>query len=745
MKGDTPLDALIEALETAGTYNPAAQAAPEAVLWCEEGEEFVSLLPMLRARLPNLFTLGEIDAASRTGPAVWLRVKVAEATGKTPVLYLSGVGRETLRDAETCPALLSPLTWLGFSGAWFGHVNGKDWTLRGFLAAERGSLNLEVADDSATRAALAEAARVVFARPLADLTGRRWDADSLHALLAPDLEADMLAWMAGDLPEARLKAFTSRAVKDLGFDPRKLSRQDAARRLTRKEGGWAQVWGRFVSSNGLGLDAIVDLLRLEESGDLFQDNDAYPIVNARREEELRQALLRLGGVARDHAATEILKLEGVHGPRRETVWGRRGEAPLARALGRLAVIAQAPGWPAHDPHTFAAEYAQSGARIDGAALEALAAAPGEGDRAAVSVAVRSVYLPWVEEGALTLQGLVKSGALSFKAEPAPTAADAVVFVDGLRMDLGIALTEALEKAGAAASLDWRWTGFPTSTATCKPLASPVAALLHGEAGSLDLTPSTPEGRSADHVTLRKLMAAHGWGFDEAAPRCWLETGTFDEDGHSLQARLADQIEQGVANCAAFILRLARAGRRVRVVTDHGWLLIPGGLEKAILDTAVVEADGKRTRCARIKDGAPTTYDFAPWSWNGEVRVAFATGAMSFFAGYDYAHGGISPQECITPVIDVAPLGAVRTVSIASVEWAGLRLRVETVGGADLRVDLRAGDETSGPSLLKAVRGLDENGRASMPVSDDHEGKTATVVVLDDDDRVLAWRTVEVGR
>ena len=150
--------------------------------------------------------------------------------------------------------------------------------------------------------------------------------------------------------------------------------------------------------------------------------------------------------------------------------------------------------------------------------------------------------------------------------------------------------------------------------------------------------------------------------------------------------MADQIAQGIADCTAFILRLARAGRRVRVVTDHGWLLIPGGLQKAVLDIAVVEGDGKRTRCARIKAGAPTSYDCAPWSWNADVRVAFATGAMSFYMGYDYAHGGISPQECITPVIDVAPMGATRTVSITKAEWTGLRLKVEVARGADLRVD-----------------------------------------------------------
>ena len=33
----TPLDILVEALTSAATWNPAAEAAPEAVLWCDAG------------------------------------------------------------------------------------------------------------------------------------------------------------------------------------------------------------------------------------------------------------------------------------------------------------------------------------------------------------------------------------------------------------------------------------------------------------------------------------------------------------------------------------------------------------------------------------------------------------------------------------------------------------------------------------------------------------------------------------
>ena len=67
------------------------------------------------------------------------------------------------------------------------------------------------------------------------------------------------------------------------------------------------------------------------------------------------------------------------------------------------------------------------------------------------------------------------------------------------------------------------------------------------------------------------------------------------------------------------------------------------------------------------------------------------------------------------------------------------------GGADLRVDLRLGEETSGPTLIKGGRVLDDSGRTAFLVTDEHDGKTACLVVLDDGDgRVLAHRTVTIG-
>lgn len=750
----TPLDVLIEALGAAGGFDPDVQSRPEAVVWCDPEGSFAPVIPMVRTRLPHLYALGDHSPAIRSGPAFQLRLATAQAEavgGAIPILWLSGVSRETLRSPATCPPHLEPLAWLAVGGALFGHVNGKDWNLRGFLTAERGPLRLDIADGADAKEALALAAPHLFTRSADSLAGRRFDAEALHALAAPDLAADMLEWIEGrltsDIDAARFKAFSLRALKDLSFDPRKRSRDDAAALMAGRKDGWAGVWGRFDAGTGEGFSGVVSALQLAEPpGGLFEQDVSFPAVNARAESQLRSALLGLADRDSAAAASRLAELETEHATRRATIWSRRGEAPLACAMEALAIVAKAPAWPHIGARGLADHYAAHGAAIDGAALSALAAAPAEADRAAVSAALRAVYLPWVEAGANALQALAARGEVPFGAvEAIPPDTQAVVFVDGLRFDLARRLVAFLQTQGAQATLNWRWSGFPTSTATCKPLVSPVADLLGGAGGEVELLPRTGDGRMADHATLRKLMSERGFTFDDTGGGAlWIEVGTFDEDGHKLGARLAGQVTQGIDDAAQCILRLARAGRRIRVVTDHGWLLMPGGLPKATLGAGLTEPDEKRTRYARLKPGATTNHAQAAWSWNHDVRLAMAPGASSFYAAYEYAHGGVSPQECVVPVIDIEPMAARRSVEIVQAQWAGLRLRVQATGAADLRIDLRSGSDPSGRSLLASPRTLDEEGRGSMVVSDDHEGQPALLVVLDDEARVLARKIVTVG-
>jgi hypothetical protein len=757
----TPLDALVAALHEAASFNAAAEARPVAVVWCDSGSDFLPLIPALRERVPELLTYGEIDAATRTGPAVWLRAATSRSLGDvtlpdgtTPIIYLPGIARETLKGAEDCPPLLQPLVWYTVAGAYFGHVNGKDWTLRGFLSADRGPLKLELADDAGTRLALSHAAVRLCTRPVEELRGKRWNADQLNALLAPDLASDMLDWIDGALSEdvdpGRFFAFASIAKKELKFDPLKLSQQDAVKRLATREGQWASVWSRFSGSTGYA--GVVEFLGFEEPASLFEhseNRDAYPKLNTKAEGELRKALKELSKLAFEDARARVLELEAKHAWRRDTVWARRGDAPLASALKHLAELAKAKSLPAHDGAALADFYTNEGAAADWEAMSSIACAPREQDRPAVTSGLQAIYLPWLEEGANALQELVRSGKVRFtSSSKEKQSATTLLFVDGLRMDVAQQLVNLLQAEGLVVNLGWTWSGFPTVTATCKPLVSPVASKLSGPSTTSDVLPITPNGKLATKLNLYKLMQAEGWETKNALlpeQKLWAETGRFDEEGHALGARLAERLASGVRDAADVVHQLIRAGRSIRIVTDHGWLLMPGNLPHAALDPGLVEPSGKRTRSAMVKPKAHTSYLQVPWSWNDEVHVAAATGARSFYAGYEYAHGGISPQECVLPIIEVAAGGGTRSdVSFARADWEGFRLRVEITGGADLNIDLRLGSETSGPSLIKSGRVLDEHGRTSFLVGDKHEHEAACLIVTDDTGRVIAQRATTIG-
>jgi hypothetical protein len=434
--------------------------------------------------------------------------------------------------------------------------------------------------------------------------------------------------------------------------------------------------------------------------------------------------------------------------RRATVWARRGEAPLAAALKHLAAIAAAKSLPAHDGPTLAQAYAQNGWVVDWAAISAIAAAPRELDRAAVITALRAIYIPWLDEGASALQELIRQGKVQLAKPEKKDNPDTLLFVDGLRMDLAQQLVQLLRADGAQIDVGWTWSGFPTVTATCKPLVSPIAEHLRGSDRASDLLPMTIEGKAASKPALFKGMQDAGWETEDsllADTKLWAEAGRFDEEGHAIGARLADRIVGGVRDVADRALALLRSGRRIRIVTDHGWLLAPGGLQQAFLDPGLVEPQGKRSRCAIVKSAAQTSYLQVPWTWNGKVFLASASGARAFFAGQEYAHGGISPQECVLPVLDVsAGAAAAQPISITSANWMGLRLRVEVAGGAEHHVDVRLGAETSGASLIKGGRVLDEKGRTSVLVSDLYEGKQACLVVLDDNGSILAHRILTIG-
>jgi len=313
--------------------------------------------------------------------------------------------------------------------------------------------------------------------------------------------------------------------------------------------------------------------------------------------------------------------------------------------------------------------------------------------------------------------------------PKPPERAVLIFVDGLRMDVAHRLAELLRARGASAQLTWRWSGFPTVTATCKPLASPAAATLN--AGSLEMLTPSFGGRQVTKPILLRAINAAGWATADdlvATGPMWMELGEIDESGHANGAKLAVQVADELAGIAETVMRLAQEGRRVRIVTDHGWLLMPGCLPFAELPSGMSVPKGRGHRTALLKEGAPTSYDRLPWTWDSATLLAAAPGARAFYNGVEYAHGGISPQECVLPVIDVTadqPASAL----VIKATWNRLRLRIEVAGGAGLMFDVRSPSSAFGPSLLpKGPRPLDDAGQVNVLVPDEYVGKEVLLVV-----------------
>jgi hypothetical protein len=399
----------------------------------------------------------------------------------------------------------------------------------------------------------------------------------------------------------------------------------------------------------------------------------------------------------------------------------------------------------------AAAYSTDGYRCDQTALDALSRfRETTSDAVIMKRVTRALYEPWLDASARHFQDLVRKAG---KLGSPPVAGErdvCVLFVDGLRFDVGAALAGELEQRGLIAKLGFRLSTLPTVTATAKPAVMKIPGELHGGSGE-DFTPFLGM-KPATAPVLRDAMAQTGVEVLEGAETRfpsggdtggWAEFGQIDSYGHKHPDDLPDRVQKEVLNAADRIVQLLEAGwKKVRVVTDHGWLLMPEGLPKVELPAYL--AATKWSRCAVVKgDAAVPSY---AWHWNADIRIASPPGIASFRAGEKYAHGGVSLQECVVPEIVVEQgVEAVRA-SIISVDWRGMRCKVKVASNdATVRVDLRTNWKQAGSSIVAAVKEIGSGGEVSLVVEDDrHEGAAAVVVVIDSGGAVLSQKTTSVG-
>jgi hypothetical protein len=763
---NTLVEALRSALSACASHPDGVQR-PVAVLWTDPAAQWRSLAPALRASMPELLELGTYEPAQRRGPAIWLRCVVDRtiavdglAEDAVPILYLPGVGRQDLGKGDECPREVQPLVELVHRGVLWLQRGGHDWTATAFLSSKDG-LALDLAGDQETTAALLRALPEIAHAPFETLRRRRLDSAYFYELLAPDVVRELLRWMGdpktaeGRLGASSWAAFVSQMKERFGIDPVADGVLTAGERLGNAEGEWAEAWRRFEEAPGA-FPGVVDVLRRSPPRDtLFFDKSRWPDENEKAERALRDQLDDLEGVPHGEACRTVLRLSREHAPRRGWVWTKLGMSPMAQSLEHLELLAELCSRPIGGATVadFAAQYEERGWRADVAAWRALAQCAVQ-DHELIAEVVATLYEPWLDDSARAFQ----RAAADVRALAEPSVVHAppggcLLFVDGLRYDLGRVLAERLERSGLRVTTGRRWAALPTVTATAKPAVSPAASEVEGrELGAEFSVRRRDNGRPVDAAALRALIEARGYQLlpadDVAAPlgedaRGWCEFGSIDETGHKLGCGLAKLLEDEIARVEQRVAELLRAGwRSVRIVTDHGWLLAPGGLRKVVLPKHLTQS--RWSRCAAIAGASQVDVPTFAWRWNSAQVFATAPGAGCFNAEVEYAHGGVSLQECLTPDILVeAGDPSTASAAIAGVRWQGMRCFVQVRDAeSGAKLDLRLG-RANGRSVAQTVKPI-ERETSLLLVDDSAESQELLVVVLDASGGVVAQRKTRVG-
>ena len=766
------LEQLLKAVRNAATFNPEVQVAPACILWPDRDRQWEAALPVLQAELPELMILGDFAPDKRTGPAIWLRCVLAGQApdvplppDRTPIFYLPGISRQDLRAIESCPDHLKPLAELQYRGVIWSQINAKDWTILAFLKSDQSGLGLDVAQDNETKNAMQLALSRLLDEDVSLLAGKRLNRDYFNTLLTGgDPIRDLLQWLdqgeafQASRGENEWQAFVEVCTSQLGFNPRNDGLLAGAVRLANHEGPWHGVWERYCEAPKRYPNIPAQIRKCRPPSDtLFWHMadgsfDGWPQWNEDQEKSLHRDLMALAKVPAQVARTKIRDLEKQHGHRRSLVWAELGDAPLACALAHLAFIAAntGNGLAAGSLDDLVAGYHGQGWRVDDAVMRALARVDRPADIAPVTTAIRSVYLPWVEESARYLQKIWEMEPGGMQAQ---TEATCLLFVDGLRFDCAKRLAAALEEAGCAVEESIRWAALPSVTGTGKPAVAPLPV-------KPDQVGEEPAGYNFELVTayhLRKVIEENGYTVPEknirtcptpaTAARLWMEFGDIDHEGHDRGWKLAKHLDALLAEIRNRITELLAAGwTSVRIVTDHGWLLVPGGLPKIDLPSVLV--DSKWGRCASLKPGASCGQRLYPWHWNPNLCFALADGVSCFKKGEEYSHGGLSLQECLTLhlTVSVGASAKAATVEFTDVVWKGLRCTVAVDGDfSGLSVDVRRQAGNASSSVVVGIKALKSNGTASVVVEDeDMEGQEAVVVLIDAKGALITQADTVIG-
>jgi hypothetical protein len=766
-------DKVLQALKQAGQHNSSIMMKPEVILWPDPESQWAEVIPDLQAVLPHLLVYGKYDPAKKQGPAIWLKCMVARTLpeanwgeGAIPVIYLPGVAKTDLRNVEKAGLEFQPLLEYQYTGTIFTQENGKEWTILAFVENSVNGLGLQIAKDGATKYALKQALPTIF-QDSEVFTGKSViDSEYINSQLLPDIIPSVLKWMSmGDaflqnMDEGKRTVFKSLCKTQYDFEPDHKNIKAIAEKLGSQRNSWKQVWQMYANAPRK-YPKIEELLRFAKPGDLGSGifalpSESWPQVNEQDENELYKGLEKASKLHPEEALGVLNTLEQSHKERRNWIWFELGQSPLADALQYLLRMAEKSieTFPSTSIEELKNYYTTNGFQVDQAMRKSLAAVKSEKDKALIKSLIQCIYKPWLESITNKFQNLIEKDATPFSGQVVNTETESfVLFVDALRFELAEEFCNRMLNRKYKVSLNTNWSAIPSLTPTAKPNASPIADLVSTTSDIKEFRPQLQTGKDLQTEAFRDALAESGFKFISSsslispANKSWHEIGEIDTKGHEEQSGLVKRVEELYEQVQEVLdVAFEKGIKRIKIVTDHGWLLLPGGLPKTQLNEGLTET--RWGRCALIKEGAKIDLLHLPWRWNPSIFIAYAPGISFFKANQEYAHGGISIHECLVPTIIVENSNVSASVAkITEIKWVNLKCAINTEGASDgFTIDIRNKYNNSATSILEVeskIKALKEN-KVTLMVSDEADSQAATIVLLDETGRILDKKLTTVG-
>lgn len=764
-------DKVVQALKQAENHNSNIMVKPEVILWPDPESQWTDVICVLQESIPQLLIYGNYEPSKKQGPAIWIKCMIAKMLPEAnwnsdaiPIIYMPGVSKTDLRNLENAVFNFQPLLEYQYTGTLFTQENGREWSILSFVENPISGLGVKVSQDSATKVALRKTLPTIFQDAEVLANKSIIDSEYLNNLLFPDMIPCILKWMCkGDtflqnMDKGKIEVFNSLCKSQYDFELDQKNIKAIAEKLGSQKNSWKYVWQLYATAPHK-YPEIESLLRLAKPADLGSGifalpDESWPQVNEQKEEFLAHSLEKAAKLDNSKSLTALIDLEKENSIRRDWVWFELGKSPLVAALQYLVKMAlkASEAFPSYTIEELKFYYTDSGYSVDQFMRKSLASVKSERDKNIIKSYIQLFYQPWLESITNKFQKHLDSDASIFTSQTANVETEQfVLFVDAFRYELADEFCKHLAENNLKVSLQAGWSAIPSLTPTAKPNVSPIATSISTQSNIDEFRPELQNGKDLLTNVFRDALKLNDFKYITNANeiqgegKYWQEIGDIDTKGHEEQSDIVKRIEELFDQVQEAIEAAFEKGiRRIKVVTDHGWLLLPGGLPKTQLNAGLAET--RWGRCALIKEGAITDLLHLPWRWNPSVFIAYAPGITFFKANEEYAHGGISIHECLVPNIIIENSNVLSIeAEVKVVKWVNLKCTVQTLDVPDgYSIDIRTKYNDSKTSIVLSKNRILKDNIVSLMVDDAAEAQAAIIVLLDENGRILDKKPTTVG-